>query len=200
MPGVLMSMLGIGRNIVKAVWAGVAWIFERWYRVAIAILLLLCAWLAIQLGHTRTERDDWQSASRLWERALKLTEINYRNAAEQAELKQQANIAAVKAQQGRINERAEDELEDSRRDADARYKRLLATKAATDPRGTGSAEMSAFAESTCIAVAGTGCDGIPPLLKAAQDNTDQLLALQQWAREQGEVQTSPDAEKGENDP
>ena len=188
----LLWILDGARWLGELALAFIKWLFADWRRLVIFALVAFCLLQRSWHADTAHERDNWRQAAKGWQTALQRTEINYRNAADRAAIKQQAKIAAVKAQQAQINERVVHDLEKSRDAADARYSRLLATKAATDPRRTGTAEMSAFAEATCRAVAATDCDAIPALLKAAQDNTDKLITRQDAVIANGKIETSPD--------
>lgn len=119
------------------------------------------------------------------------TIANYRAAAVQFALTAVANVSRVAAERDAITERKVHELQIARASADARYRRLLETAAEADRRGAGDPDLSAIAEATCRAYAGTGCDQLPARLKAAQDNTDLLIKLQGWVLEQARVATSP---------
>lgn len=119
------------------------------------------------------------------------TIANYRAAAVQFALTAAANVSRVAAERDAITERKVHELQIARAAADARYRRLLETAAEADRRGAGDPDLSAIADATCRAYAGTGCDQLPARLKAAQDNTDLLIRLQGWVLEQSRVATSP---------
>jgi hypothetical protein len=144
-----------------------------------------------QIERVTKQRDEARESAKGWAVLLDTTVANYRAAAAEAERAQQANLARVKAERDAVFERKVDELQAARDVADARYRRLLTSAAEADSRGAGDADLSAAADATCRAYAGAACHDIPPLLKAAQDNTDQLVALQGAIREQATIVTSP---------
>ena len=73
-----------------------------------------------------------------------------------------------------------------------RYRRLLASAAEADTSRAADPDLSAVTDAACRAYAGADCAGLPAKLKAAQDNTDQLIALQAWVAGQAVVVTSPE--------
>lgn len=123
--------------------------------------------------------------------AFRQTEANYRRASAEADRLASANIGRVEAEQTIITERTKNDYEARLAATDARYRRLLAQAAAADLGSTEAVPMSLASEATCRAVAGTGCHAIPALLKAAEDNTSQLLALIAWNKAQADVKTNP---------
>lgn len=137
------------------------------------------------------QRDQARLQAQTAQAAFDATVANYRAAAVQFAIAAAANVARVRAERDVISERKIHELQTARASADARYRRLLESAAEADRRGTGDTDLSRIAAATCRAYAGTGCDELPARLKAAQDNTDQLLALQGWVLEQSRVATSP---------
>lgn len=156
-----------------------------------ALVALIAAGVqSCRLERAVDQRDAARELAKSERTAHKQTIANYRAAAMQFARTAAANIARVEAERDAISERKAHELQAARASADARYHRLLETAAEADRRGAGDADLSAIADATCRAYAGTGCDELPATLKAAQDNTDQLLALQGWSREQSRVATS----------
>lgn len=158
---------------------------------AIGALIALCGFLSLRLAMIDGDRDKWRDRARAEALAHETTVMNYRAAAVKAERVMAANIIRVKSEQDAISERKNHELQTARATADARYRRLLETAAAASASGSGEIGLPPIADATCLAYAGTDCNAIPARLKAAQDNTDQLIALQGWVREQAGVVTSP---------
>ncbi len=159
---------------------------------AIALAALIAIGVqSFRLDRAVDQRDAARSLAAAERAAHEQTISNYRAAALQFALTAAANLTRVAAERDAISKRKVDELETARVAADGRYRRLLESAAEADRRGAGDADLSAIADATCRAYAGTGCHELPARLKAAQDNTDQLLALQGWAREQMAIATSP---------
>lgn len=148
------------------------------------------AWLGIQLISAKVDARHWKK------QAQHITELRAADRAAMVAATRQAmfdavlNVYRTQADRAAITERTIDALALDRTRAVTAYQRLQHT--AASHLGTASSpDLSAQREATCHAVAGTGCDRIPPLLKAAQDNTDQLLALIRWNTEQAAVPTVP---------
>jgi hypothetical protein len=142
--------------------------------------------LVVALIIARSDARHWQKRQEATQAAFDRTVADYRAAAAKARADDLANAARVKTEQQQITERNERAHQAQMADAAARYERLRA-KATTYSRTAGTADVSASRDATCLAYAGTGCEAIPALLKAAQDNTDQLVALQAWVEAQGNV-------------
>jgi acyl-CoA synthetase (AMP-forming)/AMP-acid ligase II len=166
--------------------AGFAW--RHWKLILGAMMI---AALVVMLNIRTHQRDKARQLAKETQAAFDTTVANYRAAAEKARADDLANVARVTAQQQAITERVVDEYQDRIASADARYERLRGSAEAY--RGSvREPDMSAAGQAACRAYAGTECDAIPALLKAAQDNTDQLLALQDWTRAQALVEVSDD--------
>lgn len=144
-----------------------------------------------RLDRMAGSRDAALQSARDTQSAFDATVINYRLAALQFALIAATNVARVQAERDAISERKVHELQNARDLADAGYRRLLSSAAEADSRSAGDADVSAVADATCRAYAAARCAELPALLKAAQDNVDQLIALQGWAAEQARVTTSP---------
>ena len=184
MPAFLLPMLLRGFGFVKEAFRAALGFIARypWQTLVIA-LLVACAWL-------------WRANNGLHE-SLKAeraahaqTVANYRLAQKLAEAKQVENLLSVAQAYTDINESKENELKSDRDRAVDGYKRLLA-KAASYRSAPGNADLSASTDAACIAYSGTRCAELPAKLKEAQDNTDQLLALIDWAKSVSAVPTSP---------
>lgn len=159
---------------------------------ATALVAIVAAGIqSCRLDRVVGQRDAARMLAEAEREAHSRTVANYRVAAVQFALIAADNISRVAAERDAISERKVHELQAARASADARYRRLLESAAEADSRGAGDADLSAIADATCRAYAGTGCDELPARLKAAQDNTDQLIALQSWVLEQSRVATSP---------
>lgn len=165
-------------------WAKRAW--EGWRAIAAGVLVtVVFALLALNALHVR-QRDGARAALAAEQQAHRLTVANYQAAATIAAKRDAETLARVTLEQAAITERITGEYQDRLDDSVAAYERLRASAEAYS-RGTGDADLSATREAACRAYAGTSCEALPALLKAAQDNADQLLALIAWAQAQGEV-------------
>lgn len=158
--------------------------------VALALLMLV-GFQSCKIDRIEGQRDKAVKLAKDEKTAHETTVTNYRAAALIAERIQADNLTRAASERAAIDERKINDLQAARDTADARYRRLLATAAKADTGSASDPDLSAFADATCRAYAGTGCNELPARLKAAQDNTDQLIALQGWAREQAGVRTSP---------
>lgn len=148
-----------------------------------ALLLGALAFALLDARHWKTQAENQRLRH---ERDLAAVEA----AAARAEKSAVLNFHYVARQRAAIDERKIDALNADRDRAVAAFDRLRAN-ATAHIRDTQSPDLSAFREATCRAVANAACDTIPATLKAAQDNTDQLMALIAWAQEQGAVPTTP---------
>jgi hypothetical protein len=148
--------------------------------------LAIIAALGVMLLLAKGDARHWRKTAQNEKMAHELTVSGYRKAAAEAKAADLENVARVQAEQATITERIEDEYQGKLATAADRYDRLRAQAAAYSgsPR---TADMSEASEATCRAYAGTDCDGIPALLKAAQDNTDKLIGLQAWTAAQASV-------------
>lgn len=142
--------------------------------------------MAVALMLARMDARHWEKRFKGEEKARLADQAEWRSAYYQATYNHVLNAERARLAQAAIDERTVDALRSDRNRAASAYDRLREQahaylRAASDP------DLSSSREATCRAVAGTGCEAIPALLKAAQDNTDQLLRLMAWARAQGEV-------------
>jgi len=185
------KLLGVFGWLKKA--ADAAWGFAKRYplQCALALAIVVCGWLwhingvqkdAIKIlgGKVSAERKAHQE-----------TIFNFKKAQTDAEAIQTQNLLRVAQAYTDINERKENALKADRDSAVAGYKRLLAN-AESYRSAPGNAEMSADADAACIAYSATRCAELPAKLKAAQDNTDQLVALIDYVKSIAAVPTSPD--------
>lgn len=151
-------------------------------QAALIALLALSAWL----WRANNGLHDAIKAERA---AHAQTVANYRLAQKLAEAKQMENLLSVAQAYTNINVRKENELKADRVRTVDRYERLL-DNAKSYRSAPGNAEMSASTDAACVAYSGTPCAELPAKLKAAQDNTDQLVALIDWAKSVAAVPTS----------
>lgn len=165
--------------------------------LAAKILLPLVGALVIVLGFQRCTIDRQQK--RITDLTVKiervggvldqananhrLTKSRYATAQRIAGKRHAANLARIARERDAINQRTRHALETSRRVAAAGLARLRDQARTHAESVAGQPELAAHADATCRAYAGTSCHQIPALLGAAQDNTDQLVAFQAWARE-----------------
>lgn len=159
----------------------------RYWRAVIGVALLaaIAALLVVDAGHRR-ERDRAVVALSAEQAAHRQTVLNYQGAAVLAGKRDAETLARVTGEQIAITERITHDYQARVDDSTSRYERLR-EQADAYSRSANDADVSAAREAACRAYAATACDRIPALLKAAQDNTDQLLALIAWAKAQGDV-------------
>lgn len=160
-----------------------AFILPRWkWFVGALAAALLVTMLLVARGDARHYKALWQQE----QSAHQQTIANYKAAADEAARLDKANIDRVTKEQTAITEKVTNDYQSKLADSADRYERLRAKASGylSHPQSPG---VPASPETTCQAVAGTDCEAIPTALKAAQDNTDQLLALQAWVRTQSAV-------------
>lgn len=161
------------------------------YRIlggALAAAALL--WLIQSRDHWRDKARSNETLYRAEQAAHAATVANYRAAAEQARHDDATNLARVKADQTRINERTQDDFE-SRIDAaraDARRLRRQASSAATDPGARRAAPMPAVPAPAGGVGEGAGKDRLPESdALTATEQAIQLDELIKWVRAQAAV-------------
>lgn len=146
------------------------------------IIGLLCLWVLLLKADVRDwkARHDRVAAARTADHAV------WREAAATATATAVTRALHVERSRQAITERTVHEIATDLHRTDDRYQRLLkrVEAAKADPRGSGNAGVPALSDATCRIVAGTSCERIPALLKAAQDNTDLLIHAQHWMRAQ----------------
>lgn len=174
----VLSALGYLKLVPKPVWYALG---------------ILAAFLMLWHIHSGWERkaynDAYNAGWAVEHKAHEQTIANYRAAAEEAKRRDHENVVRVQTEQQAITEKVTNDYQSKLADSADRYERLRAKASGylSHPASPGVPETR---DTTCRAVAGTDCEAIPPLLKAAQDNTDQLLALQAWVRAQSVVDTT----------
>ncbi|HEX8412634.1 MAG TPA: hypothetical protein VF637_01935 [Sphingomicrobium sp.] len=145
--------------------------------------------LTIMLLSARSDARHWEKLASQEKAAHAGTVANYRSASEEAARLDALNVIRVRREQSAITERVVHDYQNRIISADARYDRLRDQAKAYSSGGSDPA-VSDAREATCRAYAATGCDELPAKLKAAQDNTDKLIALQAWASAQAAVEVS----------
>ncbi|QVJ07687.1 hypothetical protein L7H23_01290 [Sphingopyxis sp. BSN-002] len=154
-------------------------------------LLILVGIQSCQIDRITDQRDKAKLLAEQTQAAFDQTVADYRAAAVEAERIQQANLDRVKAERASIDERTIHDLKTARDASDARYRRLLASAAQADTSRAADPDLSAVTDAACLAYGAARCDELPAKLKAAQDNTDQLIALQAWVAGQAVISTNP---------
>lgn len=159
------------------------WILANWKLLLGGLAVGL---LGIMLMFAKADARHWHKQADQTKAAFDQTVANYRAASDEATRLAAANVTRVKTEQTAITERTIDAYQTKLADSASRYDRLRAQASGylSRPSETGLPDTR---ETTCRAVAGAGCDAIPPLLKAAQDNTDKLVSLQAWVTAQAGV-------------
>ena len=186
MPAFLLPMLLRGFGFVKEAFRAAVSLITRYpLQCALALAIVACAWL----WRANNGLHDALKAERA---AHAQTVASFKKASEKAQAIHDENLLSVAQAYTDINERKENALKADRDRTVAGYKRLLAN-AESYRSAPGNADLSASADAACIAYSGTRCAELPAKLKAAQDNTDQLVALIDWAKSNAAVPTSPDA-------
>jgi len=68
----LLSLLGIGKNLLSWLTAGIKWIFADIHRIAIAVLLGACIWLYVGKASETRRADKQTEVAAKWESAYVL--------------------------------------------------------------------------------------------------------------------------------
>jgi len=181
----LLSLLGIGKNLLSWLKAGIAWIFADIHRIAIAVLLGVCIFLYVgKQAETRRADKQTEVAAR-WESAYVLVIEAQRLATIAAE----KNKARVIAEYQEINDEAEKDFSaglaanrtalerwklQNRRGATCQGNSAASTDLPSDPvPDTAQTEFLVRSED----------------LDIAAENYAQLTALIAWAEKIGDVNT-----------
>ena len=162
-----------------------------WRTVKLLLGGLALAFIGLQLFLAKADARHWKKQAEQTAGLRLADQATWKAAYQKATYDAVLNLYRTQAAQAAISERTVHALALDRDTARSAYERLQ-QRAAAHLGAPVSPDLSREREATCRAVAGTGCDAIPALLKAAQDNTDQLVRLIDWARAQGEVATVPD--------
>lgn len=146
------------------------------------VMLGLC--LAALLA--KAEARHWEKRFGAEHHARQLDHAEWQRAYYQATYNHVLNVERTRLARAAVDERTIHALTADRDRASADFDRLR-DQAEAYLRSASSPDMSAQRDSTCRAVAGTSCEEIPALLKAAQDNTDQLLRWIEWGKAQAKI-------------
>lgn len=167
---------------------------RQWRLGIVVVLLVVLAVVEINGRTHRRERDAARAELAEVQAAHTATIAAYQEAASLAARRDAENLARVQAEQRAVTEKVTDDYQNRLADSAAAYDRLRA-RAEAFARGAGDPDLSAARDAACRAHAGAPCEALPALLKAAQDNTDQLLALIAWSKAQGGVDVGNEAAK-----
>lgn len=181
----LLSLLGIGKNLLSWLKSGIAWLFADIHRIAIAVLLGCCIFLYVGKQAETRRADKMTTVAAKWESAYVLMIEAQRLATIAAE----KNKARVEAEYQEINNEAEQDYERRIADSRAALQRFLrqnSRSAASQGNGTSKPEMPA---PTMPEAAQTLIPVRIEDLEIAADNYAQLTALIAWAEKIGDVNT-----------
>jgi hypothetical protein len=164
-----------------------SWLYKILGIAAAAAALL---WLVQSRDHWRDEARANAQLYRTEQAALAATVANYRAAAERARREDADNLARVKAEQARINERTANDFEIRIAAARASAQRLREQPgaAATHPGAGGGAPVPAIPAAAGLAAQGAGQDRFSDTNRLiATEQAIQLDELIKWIRAQAEV-------------
>ncbi len=89
----LLSLLGIGKNLLSWLSAGAKWLFAVWYRLAIAALLAACLWLYVGKTSALAKADKWKRTAEQ-EMSLRIAnEVAYKKAQQTASEMYRSKVA-----------------------------------------------------------------------------------------------------------
>ncbi len=184
-----LSMLGIGKRIMGWLSEGVRWLFKAWYRIAIAVLLMVGVYLLLANISLRNQVKHWKTRYTVEATAHITTRVNYANAQQVAADINKRQVARIESEYAAIAEKSEKSYE--KRLADnratlAKFLRSKAVKGASEGTGTGNTtempgEPLQTSETAIIPVTD---------LETVADAYAQLDALIEWAEGIGAVDTS----------
>ncbi len=188
MLGFALSLLGIGKKLMGWLAECVRWLFKAWYRIAIAVLLMIGVYLFLANISLRNQVKHWRERYTVEATAHIATKTNYANAQKAAAELNKKQVERIESQYAAIAEKSESDYEkrlaDNRANL-AKWVRSQAAKSTASNTGTGStAEMPAEPVQDAT-------EALVPVsdLEIAADNYSQLTALIEWAKEVGEVET-----------
>ncbi|MBA3577220.1 MAG: hypothetical protein H0W39_06385 [Sphingomonas sp.] len=165
--------------------------------LALKLVAGLCALLALAL--LVNDRNRWKATASLRQQqvaaeaaAHAATVANYRAASDRAREADAANAARVKAEQGAISERTENDYESRIAAARAHHERLQRQARSTADSGTGgAAPVPGLPASPRAAAQGSGQGRLPhPEALIATEQAIQLDELIKWVRAQAGVTVS----------
>lgn len=194
-----------GKWLLQLGAAGLQWLFENPMRLVVAVLAIVLAWqLVIADPHLRAEAaasektaakwqgvaDQWKTNAGLWQAAHDKLLANVQAAQRTAAAADQANVERVQREYQAINERTSDDYEARLADTGAALERVRSAYAAAGPAGNqgdgAAASVPQALTARCQALGATDCDtllaALPDQLAAAEQNTSQLIELQDYVR------------------
>lgn len=195
--GLFFSLLGLPfRAIGRALAGWWRWASEDGRHAAISgllILLVVNAWVGWRAS---VDRDGWRGKAtvamadaKAWKAAHTKLVTDVAAAQKAAAAADRANVARVAAAFTQINQRTAHEYQDRLGDSAAAVQRLrdqLAQIAARNPGGRGEPPVPEAITARCRAFGAADCDALlaalPGQLHAAEANTAQLIALQDYVR------------------
>jgi len=169
----------------------------NWQGMAgLAATLGLAILLLVQKAETRHWKKQSASFEQLYHQeqsAFATTVASYRAAADQARAADQANVARVTADEGRINERTANDYESRLASARAYAQRLrLSSEAAADRSARRSAPMPVVSAASAGPAQAARQDRLPPSdALTATEQAIQLDELIKWVRAQAAVDNNP---------
>lgn len=185
----LLSLLGIGKNVMSWLTGAVGWLFQRWYRIAIAALLMVGVYLFMANVSLRKQLDRMTVRYTTEATAHITTKVGYANAQKVAADMNAKQVERIENEYAAIAERTESEYETRLADNRAnlnRWLRAKTTASSPDSAGTGSAATmpsEALPDATEAVVSVSD-------LEIAADNYAQLVSLIEWAESVGKVDTA----------
>jgi hypothetical protein len=180
-----ISLLGIGKNLLSWLTAGVKWIFADIHRIAIAMLLGVCVWLYVGKQAETRRADKMTTVAAKWESAYVLVIEAQRLATIAAE----KNKARVIAEYREINDEAEQDYERRIADSRAALQRWLRKNNTGSRAESDSPASTNLPKSPLPATENTEFLVTRKDLEIVAENHAQLLALIDWAEKIGQVST-----------
>lgn len=148
MAGILFSLLGIGKNVMGWLTAGVKWIFAAWERVIIAALLAGCLWLYVDNVSEGRRADKAEERAAKYKRTAEVemslriaNEVAYKKAQDEAADLNRKQIESIQNRYKEIAEQSEKAYEKRLTDSRAVVDKFVRTQANFSPAksaGTGS--------------------------------------------------------------
>lgn len=168
-----------------------------WWVPLLAAAAVYAITTNFKLERARTALATERAAHTETKRSFEKTVADYRTAAAQAALRAKENVERVRVEQARLTEETVNEYKTMAAATADRYRRLQLRVAEfeADTSGASGAGVSLASSAACRAYAGTSCEEIPALLNSAEQNTNQLLALQEWVRAQSKIKNTGVADR-----
>lgn len=132
----LLPLLGIGKNIMSWIKSAFGWLFKRWYRVALAALLVVIAvllWdnvsLRGQVAHWMDRTSHWKERYTVEATAHIKTRVNYANAQKVAADMNKKQVEVIENKRKEMANAQDAEIRSSIDRAVADARRVWAAKA-----------------------------------------------------------------------